>query len=67
MPSPITGEDEAPCSQSERGRFRVTGTTTQVVKLLVGPAVIAVGFNKVRDELELTHLVERKPNTPELR
>lgn len=52
--------------EGEQGRFQVTGNYLTELSKRIGKRVIALGFIKVKDQIEMTAFLEKKENTLEL-
>jgi len=52
--------------EGNQGRFQVTGNYLAELSQRIGKRVIAVGFIKAKDQIEMTAFMEKKENTLEL-
>ena len=66
MPGIVIDEDESWFLENEDGKLRMTGERLEDLKQSAGKSVVAHGFPKVKNQIELTRFVEKKENTLEL-
>lgn len=62
----VTEKDGRWVIQSEEGEYLVTGDNQEQIKTMKGKPIVATGFVKVANQIELTSFMEKKPNTLEL-
>ena len=63
---PVVEKDGRWFIQNEQGEYLVTGNRRKLIETVKGKSIIATGFIKVANQIELTSFLEKKSNTLEL-